>query len=228
MDDIARYYPIITTLFSFIIAREMYGYYRQQKPVYLLWWIIGVGTFGMAALAASINVLIGWYTVNLKCWYIVGALLGGFPLAQGTVYFLMSRRFADVSTILFLLVIAAGAATVALTPVRIPPDFDYELTGKVFAWKWVRYFSPVINTYSLLVLAGGGFYSARRYYTRLFHEPAHLGNANIALGGIVPGIGGTLMRMGYVNALFVMDFLALILIYAGYRILKTGPEMPEG
>jgi hypothetical protein len=43
---------------------------------------------------------------------------------------------------------------------------------------------------------------------------------NIALGGILPGIGGTLMRMGYVNALFVMELLALVVIYSGYRIIK--------
>jgi hypothetical protein len=220
MQDIAKYYPIATTIFSFVIAREMFLHYRQRKSTFLLCWVIGVCSFGLAALAASINVLVGWYPVNLKFWYIVGALFGGFPLAQGLVYFLMSRKFADISTIFFMLIIAAGAVAVALTPVSIPPDFDYELTGKVFTWKWVRYFSPVINTYAFLVVLIAGIYSAYRYYSKEVREPAYLGNVNIALGGILPGIGGTLMRMGYVNALFVMELLALVVIYSGYRIIK--------
>ncbi len=197
----------------------MSGHYRERKSAALLCWIIGVCTFGLAALAASINVLLGWYTANLKFWYIVGALSGGFPLAQGTVYFLMSRKFADISTIIFLMVIAVGAVAVAVTPVSIPPDFDYELTGKVFTWKWVRYFSPIVNSYSFLVLIGGGIYSAKKYYQDYLEEE-HLGNANIALGSMLPGIGGILMRMGHINALFVMDFVALIVIYYGYRIIK--------
>jgi hypothetical protein len=132
----------------------------------------------------------------------------------------MRRKFADISTIFFVTVIVVAAIAVALSPVSIPPNFDYELTGKVFAWKWVRYFSPIINTYSFLILLGGGIYSAYRYYAPVFRDSSYLGLANIALGGILPGIGGTLMRMGYVNALFVMEFLALIVIYYGYRILQ--------
>jgi hypothetical protein len=220
MHDIARYYPIVTTIFSFIIAWEMFVHYRQRKSTYLLCWVIGVCAFGLAALAATINVLVGWFPANLKFWYIVGALVGGFPLAQGTLYFLTSRKLAGISTIFFLIVIAVGAVAVALTPVSIPPDFDYELTGKVFAWKWVRYFSPIVNSYSFLVVVGGAIYSAYRYYSDPFNEEPHLGNATISLGGILPGIGGTLMRMGYVNALFVMEFFALVVIYSGYRIIK--------
>jgi hypothetical protein len=220
MHDIARYYPIVTTIFSFIIAWDMFVHYRLRKSSHLLCWIIGVCTFGLAAAAASINVLIGWFPANLKFWYIIGALLGGFPLAQGTAYFLMGRRFADISTILFTTVILVAAVAVAMSPVSIPPDFDYELSGKVFTWKWVRYFSPIVNTYAFLILLGGGIYAAYRYYAPLFKESAYLGQANIALGALLPGIGGTLMRMGYVNALFVMEFLALIVIYSGYRIWK--------
>src|SRR5687768_12891781 len=112
MHEIARYYPIVTTIFSFIIAREMFNHYREQKLTYLLCWTLGVCSFGLAALAASINVLAGWSPANLKFWYIVGALVGGFPLAQGTLYFLTSRKVADISTIIFLVVIATAAVAV--------------------------------------------------------------------------------------------------------------------
>jgi hypothetical protein len=220
MQDIARYYPIVTTIFSFIIAWEMFVHYRLRRLPYLLCWALGVCAFGFAALAASINVLAGWSPGNLKFWYIIGALVGGFPLAQGTLYFLASRKVANILTVFFLLVIMVAAVAVVLTPIVIPPNFDHELTGKVFAWKWVRYFSPIVNTYAFLVVLGGGIYSAYKYYSGVDRDDLHLANANISLGGILPGFGGIFMRMGFVNALFVLDFLALAVIYSGYRILK--------
>lgn len=220
MNDIAKYYPIVTAIFSFIIAREMFAHYREQKSPYLLCWTLGVACFGLAALAASINVLAGWSPANLKFWYIVGALVGGFPLAQGTLYFLAPRNVAHILTIVFSLVIVVAAIAVILTPINVPPDFDHELTGSVFAWKWVRSFSPILNTYSLIVLLSGGIYSAYKYYPRMDADDLHRANANIALGALLPGFGGILMRMGVVNALFVLDFLALVMIYFGYRTLK--------
>jgi hypothetical protein len=223
MHDIARYYPIITTIFSFIIARGMFADYRDQRLPYLFCWALGVCAFGLAALAASINVLAGWSSVNLKFWYIVGALVGGFPLAQGTLYALANRKVAAITTIVFLTVIAVASVAVVLTPISIPPGFDGELTGKVFSWKWVRYFSPIVNSYSFLVVLGGGLYSVYRYYVVSDRDDLYLANANIALGGILPGFGGILMRMGYADSLFVLEFLALALIYFGYRVLKNSP-----
>ena len=53
-----------------------------------------------------------------------------------------------------------------------------------------------------------------------------VGNVLIAVGALLPGIGGTATRMGYVEVLYVTEFLGLILIWWGYRwnIKKaTGP-----
>jgi hypothetical protein len=54
-------------------------------------------TFGAGTLTESINAIFGWTEWNTKVWYIVGALLGGYPPAQGTIYLLMKKRFADIS-----------------------------------------------------------------------------------------------------------------------------------
>ena len=50
-------------------------------------------TFSLGTLTESINAIFGWSEWNTKVWYIVGALLGGYPLAQGTIYLLMNKRF---------------------------------------------------------------------------------------------------------------------------------------
>lgn len=220
MSRLIEFVPIITTLFSIYFFSEIYSHYLIRKTKYLLWWSVGVLTFGMGTSAESINAIFGWNEINLKYWYIVGALLGGFPLAQGTVYLLMKKRFADITSLILLIIIAIASVFVILTPFNIPADFRYKLTGSVFAWQWVRYFSPFVNLYASVFLIGGAVYSAIRYYKQTEKEARFIGNIYIALGGLLPGIGGSFTRMGYVNVLFITELTGLLLIYYGYRIIK--------
>jgi hypothetical protein len=178
-------------------------------------------TFGLGTFAESINVLFGWNEVNLKYWYISGALLGGFPLAQGTVYFLMKKKFADVSSAVIIGVIVIASIFIILTPVKIPENFDWRLTGSVFEWRWVRLFSPLINTYSFVFLVGGAVYSALRYYRSKDKNAGFIGNIYIAIGALLPGIGGTFTRMGYVEVLFITELMGLVMIYFGYKKVKN-------
>ncbi|MBT8252441.1 MAG: hypothetical protein KJN68_00590, partial [Bacteroidia bacterium] len=167
-----------------------------------------------------IHAIFGWYEINLRLWYIVGALLGGFPLAQGSVFLLMRKSFARITATIIVSLIILASIFVLLTPVVLPEGFDYRLTGSVFEWKWVRYFSPFINLYAFIFLVGGALYSARKYYG-LNDKQAHFkGNILIAIGALLPGIGGTFTRMGYVEVLFITELIGLVLIYAGYRTIK--------
>jgi len=150
----------------------------------------------------------------------MGALLGGFPLAQGSVYLLMNKKFANSSSWFFISLIVLASFCIILTPLSIPDSYDYKLTGAIFEWKWVRYFSPLINIYAFIFLVGGAIYSAIKYYRQLDKEARFKGNVFIAIGGLLPGIGGTFTRMGHVNVLFVTELIGLILIFVGYQIIK--------
>lgn len=132
----------------------------------------------------------------------------------------MKKRFADISSIIIVALIITASLFVILTPVSVPDNFDFKLTGKVFEWKWVRYFSPFINIYSFLFLVGGAIYSAVKYYRQGIKEAPFKGNIFIAIGGLLPGIGGSFTRAGYVEVLYVTEFIGLVLIYYGYRIIK--------
>jgi len=52
----------------------------------------------------------------------------------------------------------------------------------------------------------------------------YLGNILIAVGAILPGIGGSLTRAGFVEALYVTELAGLLLIYAGYRKCVAAPK----
>jgi hypothetical protein len=49
------------------------------------------------------------------------------------------------------------------------------------------------------------------------------GNAAIAVGAILPGIGGAAARTGRVEVLYAFEVIGLILIWMGYRIIVTDP-----
>jgi len=220
MDTVPEYIPILTTLFSIFFFRQIFLHYQLREKIYLLWWSIGVLTFGLGTLAESINVLFGWTEINFKYWYIVGALLGGFPLAQGSVYLLTRKRFADLTSILFVLIIIIASLFVILSPIELIDSFNGKLSGKVLVWQWVRFFSPIINLYSFVFLVGGAVYSAIKYYKQGIKDAPFKGNIFIAIGGLLPGIGGSFTRAGYVEVLYITEFIGLLLIYYGYKIIK--------
>lgn len=221
MRPVPEYIPIFTTVFSVYFFTEIFRHYTSRPKSYLLWWALGVLTFGLGTLAESINVLLGWSEVNLKYWYIVGALLGGFPLAQGSVYLLMKPTFARATSVLFVSLIVVASIFVVLSPVDPSGSTNGRLTGSVFTWSWVRYFSPMINLYAFVFLVGGAIYSALKYYKQGIKEAPFKGNIFIAIGGLLPGIGGSFTRAGYVEVLYVTEFIGLILIFYGYKIIRT-------
>ena len=221
------YIPIFTTILSLYFFIEIFKHYFSKRKQYLLWWMLGVVTFGLGTSSASLHALIGYNELNLRFWYIIGALLGGFPLAQGTVYLLFSKKFADRTTFFFVSYIIIAAIFVMLAPISIPENFDGRLTGKVFEWSWVRLFSPLINLYAFLFLVGGAIYSAYKYFKMKNLQYRVYGNAAIAIGGILPGIGGSFTRAGYVEVLFVTELIGLALIYLGYKVIKHNSRIQK-
>jgi hypothetical protein len=214
-----HYIPIVTTLVTVPFALQVYARYRQHpERLHLFWWALGVAIYGAGTLTEALTTLFGWQEPVFRAWYITGALLGGAPLAQGTVYLLLKRRTAHVLTALLVTAVAAGAVAVLLSPIDYAHVESHRLTGRVFAWTWVRRFSPFINLYAVIFLIGGAILSAVRYSRNPDTRHRMWANVWIALGAILPGIGGTFTRFGYVEVLYVTELIGLLLIWTGYRM----------
>ncbi len=220
MKELINYIPILTSVLAIYFSIELIKHYRVRPSRYILWWMIGVIAYGIGTITESVNILFGWSELNFKFWYISGALLGGAPLAQGTVYLLLKQKIANLLSIVLLLVIITAAVSVILSPVDAAAVVDNTLTGKVFIWQWVRYYSPFINIYAFIFLFGGAVYSAWKYYKGDRTDKRFLGNVYIAIGALLPGIGGSFTRFGYVEVLFVTELIGLSLIYLGYQVMK--------
>ena len=218
-----HFIPIVTTLMALVFAYVILQRYRERRSgPHLLWWAGGILMYGVGTLTEAAVTLVGWQEPLFRAWYISGALLGGAPLAQGTVYLLLRRRTANVLAAVLLVFVATASTFVLLTPIDYSAVETYRLSGRVMEWSWVRLFSPFINTYAFVFLVGGAVLSAVRYRRdpAMYHR--FVGNVLIAVGALLPGIGGMATRMGHVEVLYVTEFL----IWWGYRwnIKKaTGP-----
>ncbi len=86
-------------------------------------------------------------------------------------------------------------------------------SGAILAWRWIRWMTPFINVYSAFFLVGGAAVSSWRYVKR--HDIGHraFGSTLIAVGAILPGIGGSMAKAGIIEALYIGEFIGIILIW---------------
>lgn len=230
MSEAVYYLPIATTLLAIPFAVAIGRRFRQHPDrLHLLWWAIGVAAYGAGTLTESLTTLFGWHEPIFKLWYITGALMGGAPLAQGTVYLMLPRRRAHVLTALLVAVIAAASVAVWLSPVQYALVEPHRLTGRVFEWTWVRRFSPFINLYAVIFLIGGAIISAVRFSRNETTRHRMWANVWIAAGAILPGIGGTATRFGHTEVLYITELLGLLMMWRGYvvSVRAYGPARSE-
>lgn len=228
MREPIHYIPIVTTFialgFAYVVLQR---YWIRRSGPHLLWWGVGILLYGVGTATEASVTLFGWSAPLFRAWYISGALLGGAPLAQGTVYLLMRRSTAHRLAVALVLWVAIAAVCVLLSPIDYTLVEPHRLSGRVMEWTWVRAFSPLVNTYAAIFLIGGAVYSAIRFRRNPATHHRYVGNVLIAVGALLPGIGGTATRMGYVEVLYVTELIGLVLIWMGYRWNVRKPAVAE-
>lgn len=220
-----HYLPIATTVLSVVFMRTLLARWRERGGMHLAWWAFGVFTYGVGTALESTITLFGNSAQLTQAWYIAGAVWGGYPLAQGSVWLLAKPRTAKILTAITLSYALALSALVLLSPLNAEAVDAARPSGAVIGWQWVRLCSPLLNGYAAVFLIGGAAVSAIRYFklrTPGMRERA-VGNTFIALGALLPGIGGGMAKAGMVEALYLGELVGLILIWLGYRWCVTAP-----
>ena len=218
MRSAVHYLPILTTVLSALFATSLYRRWRARRSPHLWWWAFGITTYGLGTAIESTITLGGNSVLLTKVWYIAGAILGGYPLAQGSLYLSWPRPLANKLTIASLTLVAAATILVILSPVNLAALDPVRPSGAVLQWSWVRLLTPFINMYAVFFLIGGAIRSAWRHYRERGHKYRAAGNALIALGAILPGVGGSFAKAGMVEVLYVGECIGIMLIWIGDRV----------
>ncbi|REJ73105.1 MAG: hypothetical protein DWQ36_25355 [Acidobacteria bacterium] len=223
---LVHYLPIASTVLSAIFCSVLLRRWLVRRSgAHLLWWGIGIFFYGLGTGLESAITLFGNTAWLTKTWYVAGALLGGYPLAQGTVFLLLRWRTAWILTAITLPFLAVAATFVLLSPVDLAQLEAHRPSGSVLVWSWVRLLTPFINLYAVVFLIGGAILSSIRYARgrTAAHRARALGNASIAFGAILPGIGGSMAKAGLVEALYVGELIGLLFIWAGFALCVRAP-----
>lgn len=217
MYGLVAYLPIVTTVVAAAFAPLVFRRWLRRRPApHLLWWAAGIAVYGIGTLLEALTTLFGWSAPVFRGWYVAGALLGAAPLGQGTVYLMLPRRIAHRMAAALVLVLVVAACMVVLSPLEAPDPGSIRLSGEALEWQWVRAFSPFVNAYAVIFLVGGAVVSAWQYRSDPAVRHRFIGNCCIAVGALLPAVGGASARMGHTDVLYVTELVGLVLIWIGY------------
>ncbi|MGE3172153.1 MAG: hypothetical protein AB7O97_05955 [Planctomycetota bacterium] len=217
--------PILTTVLAALFLVRLAQRYRTHPSTHLLWYAFGIATFGLGTALESAITLAGNGPWLNKLWYAAGAVLGGYPLAQGTVHLLCAQRTARRLDFVTVPIVNVLVVLVLASPVVVSELEPHRPTGAVLGWSWLRLMTPLVNGYAALFLIGGAVLSAVRHGGVAGGRHRAVGNAAIALGALLPGIGGAMAKGGVVEALYVGELVGLALIWWGYaQCVRPGAD----
>jgi hypothetical protein len=221
------YIPYFSTIITFAFVIAVYTRYRQRGGIHLLFWAVGLFLYGLGTLSEVILSL----TFNifvLKVWYLTGAMLTAAWLGQGTVHLLIRKgNTARVSTWVLGAVSALALFLVLSAPAL---NGSYDVTHpaseqyKEFLTRGglTILLTILLNIYGTLTLVGGAIYSAFLFWRKKILANRMFGNILIAAGALSPAVGGSLLKVGLTDMLYLSEFLGAILMYIGFVMATSG------
>lgn len=225
---------LVTTVISGVFAVMVLTRWRhavregKQRP-HLRAWGIGLALYCLGSLSQVILCFV-WSPPLFMLWYWCGALATAPWLGQGTVYLLVRRGniARNIEMALLLICVMTLPWALLLTPTNgaaWQPGLDMTaITSEVLQKGGVRAFVPVMNVWGTIELVGGAIYSAVLFRRKQVLRSRMVGNWLIAAGGLLPALGGSLVRLNLTQFNYIGIMLGVILIFIGYLQTANSPD----
>lgn len=209
-----NFVPLISAIVSFVFAVTVLDQFFARRKPYQLVWAIGLFMYSISTGTEFCTGVWGLNDVVYRLWYLFGAIFVAAYLGMGTLYLLTKRRTAHI--IMGILLAASIYAIFKVFTASIDLSTVHTLSGIAMP-KGVRFMTPIFNTFGTVALVGGAIYSAWVFWRRRFMSHRVLSNILIAVGAILPAVGGTHMRLGGGLPLFyIFELLGIIIIFIGF------------
>ena len=218
--------PLLSFILSFVFAFLVLRRYVRRRGAHLLLWGIGLIFYGIGGFSEFYYGAFGWHPLIFRLWYLFGAVLVAAWLGQGTVYLLARRKVAH--TLMVILGLGSLYAVYKVFTAQLDPSLmiEGELSGHAIVTPGVRVLTPFFNLYGLVTLVGGAVYSSFLFWRKRVLLHRAIGNVLIAAGALMPAFGGFFSRLGIPYALYVGEFLGVVLLFAGF-LRATTPMKSE-
>ncbi|MDA3808879.1 MAG: hypothetical protein PF518_00985 [Spirochaetaceae bacterium] len=220
--------PFLSSLISLILTFFIFKRFALKKKLHLLFWGIGMAFYGLGGFCEGYFGVFGWNELIFRFWYLFGAILVAAWLGQGSVYLLWPNKKAS-HLLTILLIIGSIYSVFKVAGASLDPSLmtgslhtGSELSGHAITTPGVRILTPFFNLYGTMTLVGGAIWSTYIFYKKRILLHRTIGSILIALGAIAPAFGGTASRYGIPNALYLGEFLGVVLIFLGF-LRATNP-----
>ena len=223
---------VISTLTTGAFAAMVLRRWYQLRRPHLMGWGVGLALYFLGTFSQVI-LTIWWSPFFFGLWYWTGALMVAPWLGEGTAYLLIRKGSIARNIQMALLLVAIMTLPWTLFFTHMDPSAWYRGADMTVIYKQimgeeirgtVRFFSPVMNTWGTILLVGGAIYSARLFRRKQIMRNRMVGNWYIALGGLLPALGGVFIRLGDPSFKYIGEMSGAILIFIGYWLATNVPE----
>ncbi|MEW6669795.1 MAG: hypothetical protein AB1512_31685 [Thermodesulfobacteriota bacterium] len=211
--------PLLSAIVSLLFAVIVFDQFLARRKPYQLVWSIGLLVYFVSTGAEFVS---GAYSLNAtvyRLWYLCGAVFAAAYLGMGTVYLLFPRKAAHVIMAVLGLASLFAVYRVFTSPVDLGLlPAGGPLSGEAFPGGWAgpRLLTPFFNTFGTLALVGGALYSAWVFWRRRVLGYRVVSNILIAVGAMLPALGGSLARAGTPSYLYLSELAGILVIFAGF------------
>ncbi len=209
--------PLISTIVSFIFAVTVLDQYFARRQPFQLLWTIGLLMYGISAFTEFYTETYGLHLVMFRLWYFFGAICVAAFLGQGTIYLLAKRRIAHI--LMVILIVLSIYAAIRLFSANITLGTATSLTDKLIVVPAdIGVLTGLLNIYGTVTLVGGALYSAWVFWRKRILPHRVVSNVLIALGALLPAIGGSLLRLGTSPGVsfYCLELAGVIIIFIGF------------
>jgi hypothetical protein len=224
--------PYLSTFVTFAFTAAVYIRYHRRGGTHLLMWAIGLFFYGLGTLSEVI-LSMTFNAFILKIWYLTGAMLTAAWLGMGSVHLLIRKGKSAQTLTWILTAVSALAFILVLTAPTVSASFDVtrpvsEQYKDILTRNGLTIFLTILlNIYGTITLVGGAIYSAFLFWRKKILANRMFGNVLIAAGALSPAMGGTLLKAGYTDMLYISEFIGAILMFIGFVMATWGKSETE-
>jgi hypothetical protein len=227
-----HYIPILSTIITLAFAAAVFKRFNERGGVHLLLWGIGLVFYGLGTFSEAV-MLFTYNVPVLKLWYLMGAMLTAAWLGQGSIHLLVRKKRVAQSLLVILGIVSLAAAAMVIAAPVTSVVFDISAPASAqYRDIMVRSSGMVLltillNVYGTLGLVGGALYSAFLFWRKSVLANRMYGNILIAAGAMMPAMGGTFIKIGLPDWLYMSEFLGALIMFAGFIVATATQPMKE-
>lgn len=226
------YLPYLTSATALILSILVFLRYRRKGGMHLFLWGFGMFLYFLSTFC-EIVLSYQFSEIAIKVWYIAGAMLVAAWLGQGTVHLLVRKgNIAMTMTYILAAISLLAVVLVMATPltgsqtgynVTLPASEQYKeiltRSGLTIA------LTILLNLYGTITLVGGALYSAYLFWRKEILPNRMFGSILIAVGGLSPAMGGSFLKAGLFDFLYLSELAGIILMFIGFQLATAGKDV---